>query len=309
MDYYGISITLPGDNPSYVFAKSQSPEIDVVDVGRLGLVCRWFDNDPYWATTMHQHGVAVAVVSMPGVSRFERGLVEDTEESLRSVFGLMTDETGRNVQRHLPGLEDLRRAQLAERKYHRALWNIKHRAEWDTRPVVPPVKPEPSVAEVAAKYPAAAAFLTAERYAGGTKSKAPAGIRAMNRLMNGDDLEQVLAAMEHELLRSVAESREFPGRFLRYGPADLSGRPVLRSLELAPTLEAIIHDSEPYDLGLLSDFHEDLLVKRSLPAPYYLAAFRRDGKIVLVEHIVGEYEPWSLRTANDAAFVAHVMQI
>jgi len=175
--------------------------------------------------------------------------------------------------------------------------------------VVQPVKPGASVAEVAAKYPAAAAYLTAERYAASTKAKAPAGIRAMNRLKIGDDLQQVLVAMEHELMRSVAESREFPGRFLKYGPADLSGRPVLWSQDLAPTLEATIHDSEPYDLGLLGEFHGDLLGKRPLPAPYYLAAFRRDRKIVLVEHIVGDYEPWLLKTADNAAFVAHVMQI
>ena len=197
MDYYhGLSIVLPGDQPGYFFAKLLSATMDVVDVGRFGLVCRWFDNDPYRATTMHQHGVAVAAVSMPGVSGFERGLAEDTEESLRSVFGLMTDDTALNVQRHLPGLEDLRRAQLAERKYHRALWDIEHTADWDTRPVMQPVKPHPSVVELAAKFPAAAAYLCAERYAGGPKAKAPAGVRAMNHLMDGDDLQQVLAAME-----------------------------------------------------------------------------------------------------------------
>lgn len=309
MDYYsGISVILPRDQWGF-FAKSLSPAIDVVDVGRLKLVCRWFDNDPYFATTMYQDGVAVAVVYMPGVSGFDRGLAEDTPENLRAVFGLMSDEAARNVQRHLPGLEDLRNGQRAERQYHRAMWNIDHTAEWDTRPIVQPVKPEPAVAVVAVKYPAAAAFLTAERYAGSAKTKAPAGIRAMNRLMNGDDLQQVLADMEHDLMRSVPESKEFPGRFLKYGPKDFSGRSVLRSQQLAPALEVTIHESDPYDLDLLKGFHEDLIGKRPLPGPYYLAAFHGDGKVVLVEHIVGEYEPWLQRTANDAAFVAHVVQI
>jgi hypothetical protein len=310
VDYYsGISVILPGDKSNNFFAKSLSPAIDVVDVNRFSVVCRWFDNDPYWGTTMHQHGVAVAVVYMPGVSGFDRGLAEDTPENLRAVFGLMTEEAARNVQQHLPGLEELRRKQWAEDKYHRALWDIEHTAEWDTRPVIQPTKPEPSVAEVAIKYPAAAAYLTAERYAGTSKAKAPAGIRAMNRLMNGDDIQQVLAAMEHELMRSVPESKDFPGRFLKYGPTDLSGRSVLRSQQLAPALEVTIHESDPYDLDLLKGFHEDLIGKRPLPGPYYLAAFHRDGKAVLVEHVIGEYEPWLLRTANDAAFVAHVVQI
>ena len=43
--------------------------------------------------------------------------------------------------------------------------------------------------------------------------------------------------------------------------------------------------------------------------PYYLAGFLRDGTVVLVEHIIGEYEPWLHRTVDDAAFVAHVVQI
>lgn len=312
LDYYhGLSIVLPGDQSGYFFAKLLSPTIDVVDIPRphLGLVCRWFENEPYWGTRLYQFGVAVAVVSMPGVRGFDLGLAEDTEERLRAVFGLITDETARKVQRHLPGLEDLRRAQQAERDYHRALWGIAHTADWDTRPVVQPTKPEPSVAEVAAMYPAAGAFLTGERYAGGAKTKAPAGIRAMDRLMNGDDLQQVLAAMETDLMRSTPESREFPGRYLEYGPSDVSGRPVLRSRQLAPALEVTIHESDPYDLDLLKGFHADLLGKRPLPEPYYLAAFHRDGKVVLVEHVIGEYEPWLQRTANDSEFVAHVVQI
>lgn len=309
--YHGLSIVLPGDQSGYFFRNLLSPVIDVVEIPRphLGLVCRWFPNEPYWGTRLYQYGVAVAVVSMPGVRGFDLGLAEDTEESLRAVFGLMTDETARKVQRHLPGLEDLRMAQQAEREYHRALWEIEHTADWDTRPVVQPTKPEPSVAEVALTYPAAAAFLTAERYAGGAKAKAPAGLRAMNQLMNGDNPEQVIAAMEHELMQSLPESPEFPGRYLKYGPGDLTGRPVVHSEQIAPTLQVTIHESNSYDFGLLSEFHEDLLGKRPLPEPYYLAAFHRDSNIVLIEHIVGEYAPWLLKTANDAALVAHVIQI
>ena len=45
------------------------------------------------------------------------------------------------------------------------------------------------------------------------------------------------------------------------------------------------------------------------PNPYYLGGVSPGRESVLVEHIVGEYEPWFQRTANDAAFVAHVVQI
>ena len=91
--YHGLSIVLPGDQPGYFFRTLLSPVIDVVDIPRphIHLVSCWFPNDPYWATRLYQWGVAVAVVSMSGVRGFDRGLAEDTDESLRVVFGLMTD--------------------------------------------------------------------------------------------------------------------------------------------------------------------------------------------------------------------------
>ena len=63
MDYYcGLSIVLPRDDR--FFAQSLAPAIDVVDVGRLGLCVGGSTKICYWGLTIHQFGVAVAVVRM-----------------------------------------------------------------------------------------------------------------------------------------------------------------------------------------------------------------------------------------------------
>ena len=62
-----------------------------------------------------------------------------------------------------------------------------------------PARPTSSVRETAEKYPRAAAYLKAESYEySANYAKSGAGKKARERIINGEDYEQVLADMEKE---------------------------------------------------------------------------------------------------------------
>jgi hypothetical protein len=287
-EYYGLPVTVATDEPTVVARHAQDSSQGDSHIGRLGLTCMFIDSDPYWAAVVYQYGFPVASIDCIGSqAELLRGLAEDTPEKLRNVFGI-TEESGQNVRERLPGLGELRKAQWLEAGYQRALWNMEHKAVWDTRSVGTPVRPDPPIETLLIRYPAAATYLAAERLASASRTQ-EVGLRAMSRLKNGEDHHQVLADMTRDSMRaSIRESAYYPGRYLIYGPTDLVSKgPIESSHRLSPSIEVTIHPA----------------------VPFHLAVFSRNGKVVLVEHCIDDYESWLQRISNDSAFVAHIEQI
>jgi hypothetical protein len=285
-NYYGLPVTLATEQPVVVARYAQSSSRGEAEIGRLGLTCMFIDSDPWWAAVIYQYGVPIAIVEcIANQAGLIRGLAEDTLEKLRDTFGIADRAAGPSA---LSGLEELRKAQRAEADYRQVLWNNEHRASWDTRPPEAAVKPEPSVESLSPMYPAAAAYLSAERIASVSKTR-DAGLKAMDRLTNGEDYKQVLADLKKDSMRaSIPESAYYPGRHLVYG---LSG-PVIQgqvecSRRLSPSIEVTLYPEDPF----------------------HVAIFYRNGAIVLTEHCIEEYPDWLRKTENDQVFLAHVEQI
>jgi hypothetical protein len=96
----------------------------------------------------------------------------------------------------IEGLEELQKAINAEESYH---YEINRRFENEALSSILPAQPKANIKELKEKYPRAAAYIKAEnwKYAN-NYAKSAAGAKALERIINGENHEQVLADMEAE---------------------------------------------------------------------------------------------------------------
>ena len=97
----------------------------------------------------------------------------------------------------IEGLKDLERCKEAWDSYHRAFDRMM--SDQDNDGARPPKCPAQTVEELSAKYPRASAYLTAQSLSGASHyAKSAAGRKALERIINGEDHEQVIADMKAE---------------------------------------------------------------------------------------------------------------
>lgn len=97
----------------------------------------------------------------------------------------------------IEGLKDLERCKEAWDSYHRAFDRMM--SDQDNDGAHPPKRPAQTVEELVAKYPRASAYLTAQSWSGASHyAKSAAGRKALERIINGEDHEQVIAEMKAE---------------------------------------------------------------------------------------------------------------
>lgn len=97
----------------------------------------------------------------------------------------------------IEGLNELRKAINDIDRYHRAFDRMMEDENNDG--VRPPKRPTMNVEELKAKYPRAAAYLKAEKFATGAHYvKANAGSKALDKIINGEDYTAAIAEMEAE---------------------------------------------------------------------------------------------------------------
>jgi hypothetical protein len=96
----------------------------------------------------------------------------------------------------IEGLAELQAARDAEAEYHH---EFNRRLEDEALSSIMPARPKVSAEDVAAKHPRAAAYIKAENWTySNNYTKNAAGRKALERIINGEDHEQVLAEMEAE---------------------------------------------------------------------------------------------------------------
>jgi len=96
----------------------------------------------------------------------------------------------------IEGLEELQKAINAEESYH---YEINRRFENEALSSILPAQPKANIKELKEKYPRAAAYIKAENWKySNNYVKAAAGAKALERIINGENYEQVLADMEAE---------------------------------------------------------------------------------------------------------------
>lgn len=96
----------------------------------------------------------------------------------------------------IEGLKELKAAIAAQEQYE---YERQKRWESESLSSIMPEKPAVSVVELKAKYPRAAAYVKAENWTLSNNSgKRQAGKKALERIINGEYHEQVLADMEAE---------------------------------------------------------------------------------------------------------------
>jgi len=96
----------------------------------------------------------------------------------------------------IEGLAELQAAIDAEANYHH---EVNRRFEDEALSSIMPARPKVNAEDVAAKYPRAAAYIKAENWTyASNHAKNAAGRKALERIINGEDYEQVLAEMDAE---------------------------------------------------------------------------------------------------------------
>jgi len=114
---------------------------------------------------------------------------------IRNVADLRAEAEAK-LKANVPGLDELRAAyEQAEQEYEAFARMMDDEQNDGARPPKPAANP----AELAAKYPVAAAYLKAEAWSMASHyAKAAAGRKAMERIANGEDHRTVLTGMETE---------------------------------------------------------------------------------------------------------------
>ena len=96
----------------------------------------------------------------------------------------------------IEGLAELQAARDAEANYHH---EVNRRFDDEALSSFMPARPKVSSKDVAAKYPRAGAYVKAESWTYASNyAKNAAGRKALERIINGEDYEQVLAEMDAE---------------------------------------------------------------------------------------------------------------
>jgi hypothetical protein len=96
----------------------------------------------------------------------------------------------------IEGLEELQKAIADEENYH---YQIERRFENESLSSFGIAKPATSSKDLAVRYPRAAAYLKADKWSDSENiNKRSAGKKALEKIINGEDHEKVLADMEAE---------------------------------------------------------------------------------------------------------------
>jgi len=112
------------------------------------------------------------------------------------------DQRKANIEA-IEGLKELKAAIAAQEQYE---YERQKRWESESLSSILPEKPAVSVVELKAKYPRAAAYITAEGWSRSSNSgKRQAGKKALERIINGENHDQVIAEMEVEWSEYVRE--------------------------------------------------------------------------------------------------------
>lgn len=121
-------------------------------------------------------------------------LAEQTEER-------ETAERHDNFRAAIPGLKELEAAKAEQAAYREAFARAV-----DSGSGIYPAKPKNDPVELSARYPMAAAMLRAESYSRAANySKASAGRKAVERILDGDDWEKAVSDMEAEWHEAALE--------------------------------------------------------------------------------------------------------
>jgi hypothetical protein len=153
-------------------------------------------------------GIAEIVPGIDGVEKyillnctvdyFRVALRDRPMKEIKSVVGMTVDfeaEAEAAKIANIPGLAELHKAINDMERY---LAERERRMNSESMSSILPVRPV-DVAEIAAKYPVAAAYIQAEDWmCSSNDSKSAAGRRAMKRIEAGENHETVIADMEAE---------------------------------------------------------------------------------------------------------------
>ena len=102
----------------------------------------------------------------------------------------------------IEGLDELRKALAEWDEYY-----YKREKALESECGTFPVEPKVNINDLKAKYPRAAAYLKAEAYSNASNyKKAAAGQKALERIINGEDHEVVIAEMEAEWSNAAHEA-------------------------------------------------------------------------------------------------------
>ena len=125
------------------------------------------------------------------------GFVRDQRDRVIAEVKAMAAEGVKvTVTEKVEGLNALREAINAEANYRH---EVNRRMESEVLSSIMPEKPAVSVVELKAEYPRAAAYITAEGWSRSSNiGKSRAGKKALERIVAGENHEQVLADMEAE---------------------------------------------------------------------------------------------------------------
>jgi hypothetical protein len=158
-------------------------------------------------------GIAEIVPGMDGVEKFillnctveyfRVALRDRPMKEIKSVVGMVVDfgaEAAAAKLANIPGLAELQAAVNAWERYE---IERERRLNSESMSSIIPARPM-DPAEVAAKYPVAAAYLKADDWAGAANfEKVSAGKKAMKRIEAGENYETVIAEMEAEWTKAA----------------------------------------------------------------------------------------------------------
>lgn len=127
--------------------------------------------------------IRAAKAEILGILKAEKKAQEDAAEARRQAMA------------GIEGLDAIRNAMYDERKYHRDFNRMMEDEGNDG--INPPVQPKANSADLRKQYPRAAAYLKAESWTLASNSdKYAAGKKGLERIINGEDHNVVLAEME-----------------------------------------------------------------------------------------------------------------
>ena len=138
---------------------------------------------------------------MPEITRLVRQ-VEDFQAAAKAQKTQERIDRENRIASLFPGLKEIEKAQSAEEEDRYRFEKMMERGDGFYKSCKPPVSSD----ALRAQYPAANAYLHAQAYANGSNvGKFSAGMRAVERLVTGEDYKIVIAEMEKEWSAHVHE--------------------------------------------------------------------------------------------------------
>ncbi len=144
-------------------------------------------------------GISGDAIKMDGSKVMQDGMVDTIKANKSAIVEALKAQIAAEAARYakieaIDGLAEIRAAQAAYGDYRAKL----EQAQEDETAVWP-ARPQPELDDVVRQYPRAAAYVKADEWSlSDNYRKAAAGARALNRIIDGEDYERVLADMESE---------------------------------------------------------------------------------------------------------------